>query len=89
MNTRFFKIIDNEYPGIVGDIIAFFPGQKHGMTFYIRIDGVSAWESAMPNGERGFWRLDEMTPDFVVELTEAEVFNYCPAAVIPPVSVSN
>lgn len=76
-SPRFFKVISS---GVMrGDIIAFFPRRVRGDMFYIRsLGGISEW-----CGNR-WWKLDEMTPDWVTEMTEAEVFNYCPAAVIPP-----
>lgn len=87
MKTRFFKVIDDDpsLRSIRGDIITFFPGQEKGELYYIRqCPSESAW-----SGDR-WWRLDEMTPDFVVEMTEKEVKRYCPAAAaIPPVSESN
>jgi hypothetical protein len=73
---RFFEVISPGYTK--GDIIAFFPGRDRGEMFYIRTMGTSEWCGW------GLWHLDEMTPDWVTELTEAQVFNYCPAAVIPP-----
>lgn len=74
--ARFFKVLSDG--ATKGDIIAFFPGWDKGEMFYIRVNDVSEW-----CGTR-WWLLSEMTPDWVVEMTEAEVFNYCPAAVIPP-----
>lgn len=79
--ARFFRMLA---PGATrGDIIAFFPEwDGKGEMFYIRSGPgeISEW-----CGEKmRWWNLEEMTPGFVEEMTEAEVLSYCPAATVPP-----
>jgi len=77
---RFFKV---ELPGVTkGDIIAFFPGEDRGRIYFIRarVD-TSEW------GGLALWTLDEMTPDYAVEMTKEQLLAYCPAAAVPPPEV--